>query len=1726
MNRSIFFFIYSKYKWLEERFHIVFFRSTLLKNGLQSERNFRRKFAAIACALSLSISSLLCASWESSFPSEDPVFFHGVHVIEGTLHLAICDLTAEGAKSIPFIRRYASESSESSGQSGWQIFPQICLMIDPLSDGSGFFASAWDSNGSPLLYAGKSDLEKGSSLSPLHPNGSQLQIVPSEHTAKILSPDRGKKIYRKFNSPEAIEGHYLLAEEIRPDGNSSIYSYDDEGHLTAIEIKNPTKTKTWARLDIKASENALEAASNQASVSYSFLSCDRGSSLISVRNEPLEYDPLSGNLVSCKTPEGPLRISYFSNRMDLDLDRKVQSIEWEDPNHPGQSQSASFSYRANETDVRTPEGLLRRYRHDGSKLISIDYFDETDSLLRSERFFWDASRLRCRALCDGNGMAVFATTFSYDSIGNPIETAIWGNLTGEAPPLFSIEDSGRPTSAESFGKSYRYVPGSSLIQEESEEGGLIYRYEYLEGTNLLACKRTCSKDQTLLREFYFYDEDHFPILQIFDDGSAADPFDLSRVSTRLIRRFSFDPQSGLKIADAHSYFDPASYREIPLKTIRYTYSAPNHRLIRESVEDAKGTLRYWIDFSYDFAGCLIKKSDSLGRNLLAELPSQDSACAPKELLDAFGRCRQKMLPRMRDEEEKEHVPTISFSYDLMDNCIAQIPSDGSPSSTLYNIRRQPIEITDASGSVTEMYYDKAGCLKKQISPDRSAIHYFYDPFHRVLAKKFYSPSQSLIREELYSYSSLHLESVVDGQGSQVSYRYDSAGRKIEEISPDGRCSFSYDDLGFLKKASRGDISRIQLFDPLGQVLEEWVESPDGGKQHHVLFSYDAQGRKTVIQKTGGVKDLLSYDDKGRILKHIDSLGNATLFLYDETEKDEFGQPILKKTSIDPLGRKTIETYDASNRLSALEKTDAQGVILFRERRSYNPQGLLTKQSFARYRNGVYCKEQSVRFFYDKAGRLSKTVENDRKISETVCDSQGRLVKKTLPNGVELSYTYDALGRLAELQSSDGTVHYRYSYDQKDNPIAIEDLVSHLRLEQSFDASGRLIRETNGFGFAYSWEYDSLGRKSRFFLPDGSSIAYRYKGTCLASIERFDPSNRSLYRHSYLAFDVNGQPTEEESIFSGEILRTATDLLGRPIERTTPWLSERARYDAAGRICQTSDSLDGFAAYRYDDLDQLLEHSTGFDSLEHPMGASIGPCGELLSLPGLEQAFDANGCPIHRTLDGQSILYEYDALARLTAVIRPGEKKTSYLYDPLSRLLAKDSFAWENKQWVLLERKLYLYDQTAEIGTALADRSICELKIIGSGSKRDIGSAIALEIDGAPFLPLHDFSGNIIGLVGSDRRLQRFQRIDPFGKTSSPNIAPWSFCSKRVEDDMAFFGRRFYDLATQRWLTPDPAGFFDGPNLYSFVHNNPLNRFDASGLSSDMPIRIDLPIAALSDPIDFTNVFSCAGTIGGMEVNWVVSCQFLDRIRPTSDELQTGVINLADHLAELTPDQGNSIGLLTYQNGINTPLKKFVRSCREIAAKASEGTLLIGLHHKTNGFFWDLLRLMKEISASETPLIQQTRQFMASFASRLHEINPQGLWGQILHSEGGAVVRRAIEGMADSCRDLLKQHLCIYALGPVLAIPEHYAHSAVNVYSKFDLFGLGGCLFGLGGYAMASNAYGSGDCRIELLSSGSRWFECSLWFIDHAFLGATYDNALDGQIAKWRERYGLYNGKIR
>lgn len=127
----------------------------------------------------------------------------------------------------------------------------------------------------------------------------------------------------------------------------------------------------------------------------------------------------------------------------------------------------------------------------------------------------------------------------------------------------------------------------------------------------------------------------------------------------------------------------------------------------------------------------------------------------------------------------------------------------------------------------------------------------------------------------------------------------------------------------------------------------------------------------------------------------------------------------------------------------------------------------------------------------------------------------------------------------------------------------------------------------------------------------------------------------------------------------------------------------------------------------------------------------------------------------------------------------------------------------------------------------------QLRLLGDGRGAEIGAAVAVELDGECYAPIHDLRGNVVALIGACGIIAETIQYGAFGEAESSSSirSPWRFSSKRLDNatGLTCFGRRYYDSALGRWLTPDPIGYKAGPNLYAYVHNSPLTHIDLYGL---------------------------------------------------------------------------------------------------------------------------------------------------------------------------------------------------------------------------------------------------------------------------------------------------------
>jgi len=120
-------------------------------------------------------------------------------------------------------------------------------------------------------------------------------------------------------------------------------------------------------------------------------------------------------------------------------------------------------------------------------------------------------------------------------------------------------------------------------------------------------------------------------------------------------------------------------------------------------------------------------------------------------------------------------------------------------------------------------------------------------------------------------------------------------------------------------------------------------------------------------------------------------------------------------------------------------------------------------------------------------------------------------------------------------------------------------------------------------------------------------------------------------------------------------------------------------------------------------------------------------------------------------------------------------------------------------------------------------------------KRSCGYETA---SGAFYYAMNDYMGNVIGLCdASDGSIDAEYEYDPFGREiratgTYADENPFRFSSQYTdtETDLVYFGFRYYMPEWGRFLNRDPLEELGGINLYRFVSNDPVNRWDLLGLA--------------------------------------------------------------------------------------------------------------------------------------------------------------------------------------------------------------------------------------------------------------------------------------------------------
>ncbi len=809
----------------------------------------------------------------------------------------------------------------------------------------------------------------------------------------------------------------------------------------------------------------------------------------------------------------------------------------------------------------------------------------------------------------------------------------------------------------------------------------------------------------------------------------------------------------------------------------------------------------------------------------------------------------------------------TYAYDDLNQLITETDSLGDKTTLAYDADGNLIATTDPLGKTTTSTYDARGLLISTTDPLGNKTQYAYDPAGNLI-----SSTDPLGNKTLYAYDADDdLTKVTDALGGITTYTYDAVGDLTSSTDPLGqKTTYAYDALGnqtavtdplgnTTKYTYDADGNQTAVTDPLGHVtktvydsLGRPIEEIDANSGTQTL-AYDADSN--LISTTDPLRRTtqFAYDALGDLTATIDPLGNTTVFAYDAV-----GNQI---SVTDPLGRATGYTYDALGR--AIETTDPLGETTTN---GYDADGNLTSVTDP--------LGNTTKNTYDADGNLTSSTDALGAKETYTYDADGNLIAQTDRDGRTSQFAYDALGNETSetwLDSSGKPIEtMNFTYDADSQLKAASDPNSSYQL--GYDAAGNLTSVSNKGTpgvptVAFTYAYDAAGNNTSAVdsINGVTKATTAYSYNALNRVTRITQSGNgvapkrvdfsydaagditSLTRYANLA-GTNSVATTTTSFDAAGNLTGLTTTHGSTVLAADTW-----KYDPASEITQFTSS-DGTLNYAYDADGQLISavpagtgttSSYSYDANGNPAasGAVMGPDNELLYDGTYNYTYDADGNLISQTdiATGDVTDYQYDYRNRLTAAISKNAAGTvtqevDYTYDVFDRLIGRTVNIPGSAP--VVERFVYDGDNIA-------------LTFDGSGNQTNrflygpaVDQVLADEdVQGNVLWMLADNIGTIRDVVDSNGTVVNHISYDPFGQVTgetNPGIGDTFGFAGMVNDSatgLDYDEARFYDPATERFVSQDPIGLASGDaNFYRYVGNDPTNLVDPSGLTPSVCLK--------------------------------------------------------------------------------------------------------------------------------------------------------------------------------------------------------------------------------------------------------------------------------------------------
>ena len=719
--------------------------------------------------------------------------------------------------------------------------------------------------------------------------------------------------------------------------------------------------------------------------------------------------------------------------------------------------------------------------------------------------------------------------------------------------------------------------------------------------------------------------------------------------------------------------------------------------------------------------------------------------------------------------------------------------------------------TDPLGRITEYSYNEIGLMTSVIvaqgTTDEATTTYDYDAAgNRIL--------------------------MVDGEGNETRYEYDSLNRltKTIEQDPDGNgplqspvSEISYDAFGNVSTITDANgNTTTNFYDELNRLIQTDSPDPDGNgprrspvtryfydpfgnleqsvdpSGHITSYEYDSRNRRVSMTDPDGGVTRFEYDFDDNLVALTDPVGNRTTFDYDARDR------LFAET--DPFGNKIEYSYDLVDNL--IQKTDRNGRVTLFE---YDDIDRVISEEWLDENNATV---NTIEYGYDKNSNLISLFDNQS----------------------SLAYTYDFRDRV-ESVSNAGTeglpnVVLTYTYDDVSNVLSVSDV----------------INGTTGATTGY--QYDGLNRLTTLTQAGNET-----------SDKRVDFTYNELGQ--YTAIDRYSDLAGTQLVIGTDYVYDGQNRLTRLDHQNSSGDSVAFYdyvYDTESRIRSITD-VDGVTEYRYDNRDQLTgadysdsvrpdesyEYDANGNRVEshlHGNGYETDLANRLISDGTYSYEYDDEGNMTRRTVEvesddsgpvGSYRLFEWDHRNRLIAVtdFSPGDvitQSVEYRYDAIDRRIEKDVDGFATQ--FVYDREDVILD-FAESDTDGTDEVRVVERYLHGGN---VDQVLSQENSRGSEWLLTDHLGTIRQVSNSNGIVINQIVYDSYGKllAESNDSFPtrYLFTSREFDRDvqMQYSRARYYEATIGRFISQDPIRFeATDNNLYRYVGNTPANFIDPSGL---------------------------------------------------------------------------------------------------------------------------------------------------------------------------------------------------------------------------------------------------------------------------------------------------------